>query len=512
MNNMKLFNVNFTNNTLNTYMRIMKPCINDKNIVDRNFLNEMFESLIDANEYVDIALFVRDIKYKTKENKELLNIKSLNSNFLPELIKNYIIENNYLLIEYKSIINDKNIIINFYIYYDNINDIYENINNNFNSIFNIFKNKIENNIELNKKEIKSYKNLLKIYDYYAKIILMWIHIINKYSKKKCGRNLKINIYHTYFDKQLPFNQNEIFGPIHANSAFTTNCSENSEIIIFRKEEWFKVFIHETMHNFDLDFSLMNQNNFNKNIKKMFEINSRMNIFEGYCDFWARIVLSCFNSFIFLTNDVKKKVEKINKPNKSEGQINKAESQIIEKKDFYKLCDLFIEIERIFTIYQANKVLRYMGLKYIDFINNSDINSNYNKDKLILFKENTNIFSYYIITAILFVEYNMFIGWCQTNNKLLFKFENTEKHLKLFEKYINNIYDNKFVLNAFSCVDMMLEHMIYKFDKDILNFLELNKKNKSKKIDKTSKQKKQYKNSIIINNLINTMRMSFIELV
>lgn len=452
MDNMKLFNVKFTNNSLNTYMKIIKHFMNDKNIVDRNFLNEMLILLIDANEYIDIVSYVRDIKYKTQENKELLNLKSLVSIFIPDLIKNYIIDNNCLIFEYKSVINGKNIIINFYNYYDEKNDY-------------------------------DYDKSVNIYDYYAKLVLMWIYMLSKYSKKRCGKNLRIDIYHTPFIKELPNTEDEVLGPLHANSAFTTNCIENSEIIIFRREEWFKVFIHETMHNFDLDFSLMDQTKFNKNIKKIFSINSKMNIFEGYCDFWARIISSCFNGFIFLMNDKKRK------------------NNEIDKKKFYKICDLFIEVERTFSIYQANKVLKFMGLSYIDFIKDPNINEKYDKTKLLKFKEDTNIFSYYIITAILFVEYNKFIGWCQTNNKSLFKFDNTNKNLNLLEKYIIETHNNNYVLNAFLTMEMIFDNVINKNNKQIS--LILNSKNKSKK--------KYYENIKIINNLINTMRMSFIEL-
>lgn len=470
VNNIKLFDIKFTNNSLDTYIKFIKPFINNNNVVDRNFLNEIFELLLDANEYIDMVSFIRNIKSKTSETKELLNLNSLNSNFLPSLIKKYIIETNCLIFEYKSSINGKNITINFY--------YYEDLNSSNNSSSNITNNDIDSS--------------LKIYDYYAKLVLMWIYILNIYSKKKCGKNLRIDIYHTHFNKKIPDNKNDILGPLNANSAFTTNCSINSEIIIFRKEEWFKVFIHETMHNFDLDFSLMDQTIFNKNMKKIFSINSKMNIFEAYCDFWARIILSCFNSFIFLTNDVVSKSKSLN---------NK-----IEKKDFYKICDLFIEIERTFTIFQANKVLNYMNLEYTDFINDKNINDNYNKSKLLNFKEDTNIFSYYIVTAILFVQYNQFIGWCQTNNKLLFKFDNTTKNLRLFERYIKDIYTNKYIINAFSTVNILLDIMIKRNNKYIIILNESYERNKS------SKTKKYYKNIKIINNLINTMRMSFIELV
>jgi hypothetical protein len=459
-NIMKLFNIKFTNENFDTFMKVMKPCINNDNIVDRNFLSVMLESMLDANEYVDTVSFIRQLK--DKKNSEL-NVNNFNSIFLPNLIKNYIIENDALLFEYKTSINQKLITINFYIYHDILDKSKSNLNQDI-----IVK-------------------MINLYDYYCKLILMWIYILNKYSKKSCGNKLRIDIYHTPFKKELPYKKGEVLGPINANTAFTSNCSKNSEIIIFRKEEWFKVFIHETMHNFDLDFSLMNQTILNKNIKKIFPINSKMNLFEAYCDFWARIILSCFNSFIFLTND------KYNIKKNKKDLIN-----LIDKKEFYKTCDLFIEIERVFTLYQANKVLRFMGLNYIDFISDETINKNYNETKLLKFKEDTNIFSYYIVTAILLCEYNKFINWCQMNNRLLFKFNNTNRHLKLFENYIIDVYNNDNIIDNFSCLEKILDYVV-----------ERNKNKSFKTIKKinlnTSHSKKYY-------DIINTMRMSFIELI
>ena len=56
---------------------------------------------------------------------------------------------------------------------------------------------------------------------------------------------------------MPDSNIDIIDQIHVNTGFTTTCPVDSEIVIFREEEWFKVFIHETFHNFALDFSDMN---------------------------------------------------------------------------------------------------------------------------------------------------------------------------------------------------------------------------------------------------------------
>ena len=72
------------------------------------------------------------------------------------------------------------------------------------------------------------------------------------------------IYSTELTKNLPNSNIDILDQIHVNTAFTYSCIEQSnEIVIFRKEEWLKVLIHESFHNFGLDFSDMNTSECNK---------------------------------------------------------------------------------------------------------------------------------------------------------------------------------------------------------------------------------------------------------
>ena len=69
---------------------------------------------------------------------------------------------------------------------------------------------------------------------------------------------------------------------HCNSAVTTSCTPHGEIILYRTEEFIKVFIHETFHTLGLDFSNMPLTSFNKKVRQIFPINSEFNLFEAYC--------------------------------------------------------------------------------------------------------------------------------------------------------------------------------------------------------------------------------------
>ena len=136
-------------------------------------------------------------------------------------------------------------------------------------------------------------------------------------------------------KLLPDSSVTILGVNNANTAVTYSCYDPGEILIFRKEEWFKVFIHETFHSFGLDFSTMNTDKFNKKMKKLYPINSTFNISETYTETWAEIINCVFKSYYSV------------KPN--------------DVSLFLTYSEFLLQIERIFSLYQCDKVLKYISL-------------------------------------------------------------------------------------------------------------------------------------------------------
>ena len=244
-----------------------------------------------------------------------------------------------------------------------------------------------------------------------------LYIVNIYSSKKCVKQLKIIIYHTTLLKILPTSNVSILDENNINTAFTTTCPIDSEIVVYRKEEWFKVFIHETFHNFGLDFSDMNMIKVNEKILSLFQVNSNVNLFESYTEFWARIINIVFVSFTNMNN----------KNNINEFLIN---------------TEFFINYERIFAFFQMVKILNFMGLNY---------NNLYQKDNLYkntLYKEKSNVLSYYIITLILINNYQDFLLWCNVNNTELLQFKNTKKNLEKYCNFIETNYKSKSIINGY----------------------------------------------------------------
>ena len=87
-------------------------------------------------------------------------------------------------------------------------------------------------------------------------------------------------------------------------------------------------------------------------------------------------------------------------------MNDNDDKIIQKITNY------IHDERLFSVFQASKVLTHMGLSYEDLYSKSYESI---QKRLDLYKEKTPIFSYYIIKNILFFHFNDFIEWFIKDN-------------------------------------------------------------------------------------------------
>lgn len=304
--------------------------------------------------------------------------------------------------------------------------------------FNLFNRKIS--IVFLTEDNKRVESLIKTYNNYVDYILVWLYIVDIYSSKKCANKLNIFIYHTSLLKFLPSSNIEILNENNVNTAFTRTCPSDSEIVVFRKEEWFKVFIHETFHNFGLDFSNMNLMICNKKILNLFPVTSDVNLFETYTEFWARIMNALFCSFINM---------------KDKNDID----------TFYKNTEFFINFERIFAFFQMVKILNFMGLTYNDLYKKTSLSENLRKT---LYKENTNVLSYYVISLILLNNYQSFLGWCNTNNIEILNFKKTTKNLENFCKFIEKNYKTKNMLDSIESN----ESLLYRVKKSRINEDEL----------------------------------------
>lgn len=220
-------------------------------------------------------------------------------------------------------------------------------------------------------------------------------------------------------KKLPSNQLIILGSEHVNTGYTTGCKSNTEIILYRKEEWFKVFIHETFHNFGLDFSDMTQNSINKKLKNIFNINNiEYNLYESYCEVWGRIINTMIYSYFDLPPEKKN-----------------------DAMFFKGMFKQNMEYECFHSLFQALKILHFMNLnfKIVTTKNSNNINvCNF------LYREESSIFSYYIITALLINNYVDFFLWCKKHNNTLIQFKKTPTNVDEYIQFIKKCCVNSHI--------------------------------------------------------------------
>jgi hypothetical protein len=269
--------------------------------------------------------------------------------------------------------------------------------------FTIFKNNPNAN-----DVISYYKGL-------AHRVYMWLSMIS--DKSKCGESLNIYIYLTPFEKKIPEAKGDFIGPENANTGYTYRCEKHNEIVIYRQEEWFKVLIHETMHAFGADFDICDKRrekcDDDTYLKKLFSLPDDINIklSETYAEIWARVMNVVFQTFF-----------------KSPPSL---ESRTLSK--FKKNIDFYLHLECIFSLYQCIKILDYMGINYAVLVDDSESSKQYVSS---FYRENTNVFAYYVLTSILLNNYRSFLPWCANHNGPglhIFKVKTTESEFINFIK-------------------------------------------------------------------------------
>ena len=253
-------------------------------------------------------------------------------------------------------------------------------------------------------------------------ILIWLHVISNYiTNSSCSKKLNIYIYLTDLLKCLPKN-NELINKIHVNTGYTMSCQPTSSIVIYRREEWFKVFIHESIHNLGLDFSFMNNKITREKILEIFPIKSDVKLYEAYTDAWAKIINVVLCSYF---------TQYTNRFDNYIGNIKK-----------------LMNLERTHCFLQVIKILEYKGLTYTDLYNKRT-------DKKEMYYENTSVLSYYILNAVILNDFENFFMWCIKNNKNILQFDNTEKKQIEFCKFIENNYKTKLLLDRINCISGLL---------------------------------------------------------
>ena len=238
-------------------------------------------------------------------------------------------------------------------------------------------------------------------------------------KKKINKNTHIlginecNTGYSYLDS-LYYKKEEI----HC-------CHPNGNIHIFRKEEHYKVLIHELIHACykDQDMILSNET---ESFSKKFCVNKQILLNESYTETIATI-LNLFYLHIILYNN-----KLISKINKKQSKNNK---QSINKNKNMNILNLMYINETKYSFYTMAKILNFYKISSInDFTKYSN-----QKGCNTVFLQETNVFSYYIVKPLLLYNINKFSTFLKkyTDNFSVV----SQDCVKYFSKMILNIIHN-----------------------------------------------------------------------
>lgn len=284
---------------------------------------------------------------------------------------------------------------------------------------------------------------IAVYQLYAYKVFMWLTIVTSLSDHECSnKSLNVYFYMTPFKKQRPLENasgdNAILSAIHVNTGLTRNCESDGEIVVYRTEEWFKVFVHESMHNFNMDFIDQDLHEANARLRHTFCIpHGDILLFETYTETWARIINTMFNTYF---------------------QDGASKSQVTQSQ-FVRIVREKIIQNSIFYVYQTVKVLDIMKLRYAHITIPSSENKELCHKRYV---EDTNVYAYYILGGILSVYAIPFISWCCQHNQGkgrigAIRFSRLHKTLPKFVDFLCAISRDPVVLSMVAFIENANKH-------------------------------------------------------
>jgi hypothetical protein len=108
----------------------------------------------------------------------------------------------------------------------------------------------------------------------------------------------------------------------------------------------------------------------------------------------------------------------------------------------------------YSFFQLAKILDFMGLQYQDLHSKSEY-SKISRDTL--YKENTNVLSYYVIKTILINNFQGFLSWCNKNNFSIMQFKKTPANQLEFCKFVKRNYKSKSMLNNINAIEQLFQN-------------------------------------------------------
>jgi len=245
-------------------------------------------------------------------------------------------------------------------------------------------------------------NMRKLREHAMRVCAL-MHLVSMHaSRATCSSALNIFIYMTHFKKLFPGEKGEAFDSEHANTGMSHHCAKTNDIVVYRKEEWFKVLIHESFHAFGLSFIESDMPDgvdaaMQAMLKKTYAISHPVRVYETYCEIWARIlnvVFACFSP-------------------DSHTSHNSPDPVLNLKLNAFAECVMDgLHKDAQHALKQCAKIMHHMGIPHAVIMNPTKDNRAIVAEK---YRENTNVFAYYVMTCALQHSPDVFLVWCYKNN-------------------------------------------------------------------------------------------------
>ena len=341
---------------------------------------------------------------------------------------------------------------------------------------------------------KSKINIKKLNNCVKAMLLFLQVIINITNNKKvttniCNSNgLQLTIFMTHFVKKFELYTNKVLGALNINTGLTYPCLKTGAIYIYRKHEFFKVFIHETLHSYNVDKLLHTNYESNSNFQsliKTFNIApsassyKKIGLNEAITEFWAFII----HTFIYCYNN----------------SIN-----------FVKLIELYERVYKIevnHSFFQVAKILHVNKLNYAQFL------TTITKNGAVLYNEKSHVLSYIFFKLLLIHNVENVIS----SNIFNFRHDTLKLDIKINP---NNPIDKLFIMltnyslahNTFSLINA--SYTIYK---KYISLANPSKKMTSKKStflkinsNKVLPKNKSHKSKSYVNYLLTNLNFMVID--
>jgi hypothetical protein len=262
-------------------------------------------------------------------------------------------------------------------------------------------------------------------------MLTWLYVAAAHASPRCASNLTVYFYDVDYRKHLPPSRAETLGPHHVNSAFANVCAASGEIVVFRHEEWFKVFVHETFHALGLDFARAAAVPLRQKLKSLYGLSIDYAPTEAYSEAWARILNVAFIAY-----------------GGSSGSGPRRRT-VGELRTFIENLLYMLEVERVHSVKQSNKVLRFMDLSYDMLLDGRD---NRRSHAALSYREDTAVFAYYVETAVLLSDFPRFLAFCYKHNLSMFDFRKTPATMRAYTSMYGSVAGSAATRAVMSCVE------------------------------------------------------------